>query len=195
MLPGQGTGFTSVSDYLDANAGTLAREGSDIGGAVGGQIDAARGAADQLIAGDQKSYQQDYTTLPGYQDALDKAIAAKDQTTALGDQGGLSDYFQKNLHDSRSQGDFDASLLGASGKLDTAGLAKRGGDLIGYLNQGLAGVPAPGPAQPSDRDPEQPASNGSPGDFPGPGRRGPAQPYPYTPVGTGPKPRGPGAPF
>src|SRR6266403_564063 len=100
LRPDQGTGFTSIGDYLDANQGTLANEAGQIGGAVGDQIDAAKGAADQVIAGDQKTYQQDYTGLPGYKDALDKAIAAKDEAAALGTSGGLSDRFQKQLHDS-----------------------------------------------------------------------------------------------
>src|SRR5437879_5146056 len=125
LPPGMGTGFTSVGEYLDANQGTLAREGSDINSDVGGQIDAAHKAAEALPASGSE--------VPGYKDALDKAIAAKDQATALGSQGGLSDYFLKHFHDTHSQGDFDASLLGGSGKLDVAGLQGRANDLEGFL--------------------------------------------------------------
>lgn len=198
--PGATTGYTSVSDFLDANQGTLANEAKQIGSGVGDRIDQAHSAADQAIAADTGAgYTQDYTTLPGYKDALDKAIAAKDQATALGDQGGLSDYFQKNLHDSTSQGDFDAQLLGASGKLDAAGLQGRASGLIDYLNQGLAGVQPPAPPPPPEpRDPEQPATI-FPADPRDGTRRGPAQPYPYTPPAQGShtpvrRPRGPGAP-
>lgn len=195
MAPGQGTGFNSVGDFLDANQGTIANEVAGINSDIGGQIAGAKGAADSLIAGDQQNFQQDFTGLPGYQDALDKAIAAKDSATALQTPGGVSDYFQKHRGDTASQGDFDASLLG--GKF--SGLADQAGSLGDYLNHGLAGVtpPPPGPGAYDDPTPS-PGDQTDNGSTPGPydnfpqsdwsGTQAPAEP-PAPPAGPSGRPR------
>src|SRR6267378_4459779 len=51
--PGTTTGFTSISDYLSANQGTLDNERAALSGDVGGQLDAAKAADDAVISAGQ----------------------------------------------------------------------------------------------------------------------------------------------
>jgi len=47
--PGTTTGFNSLSDYMDANKGTLDSERSALTSDVGGQLDAAKSADEAVI--------------------------------------------------------------------------------------------------------------------------------------------------
>lgn len=168
MAPGQGTGFVSVGQYLDANQGTLANETSGIVNDLGHEQAGAKAAADSLIAADKapKGYQPDYTQLSGYGDALDRAIGARDRGAAIQTEGGLADYFKQSRGDSDSQSHFDAGLLGGNEQINDAG--KSGAGLVDYLNGGLAKVappptplpPPPGPRPVGDPPPGGPGPEG-----------------------------------
>lgn len=145
MAPGQGTGFVSVGQYLDANQGTLANETSGIVSDLAREQEGAKSAANSVISSDKApgGYQKDYTQLSGYGDALDRAIGARDRGAAIQTEGGLAGYFKKSRGDSDSQSHFDAGLLGGNEQITSVG--KNGVGLVDYLNGGLAGVAAPPP--------------------------------------------------
>ena len=131
-----GTGFTSISDYLNANAGTVGREQGDLAYDVGQQLAGARTAADSILKGVQPG--SDWTQAPGYLDALAKQDAALDSASNLQTQSGISTLLQhRNATDpgyTRGKGDFDASLL--TGAAPFGAVADKAQSLSGYLDTG-----------------------------------------------------------
>lgn len=107
----RGTGYVSVSDFLDANQGTLDRERGDLQGYVGDEYAKAQQKADSVIAS-AKPGGGDYTTLPGYSDAVDAANAAQQDVTGLGTYGGVADLIARRYGATQPQAQFDAGLVG-----------------------------------------------------------------------------------
>jgi hypothetical protein len=142
----RGTGYVSVSDFLDNNQGTLANEHDALAGLVGGEYSKAQAAADQVIAGAQPG--TDYTTTPGYSAAVDQINAAQQDQTNLGTRGGVQDLLQRQYGANTAQAAFDASLLGTQQMTNP--------DLMDYLNTGAASS-----ARPYAQAPAQPGQSGS----------------------------------
>jgi hypothetical protein len=156
-----GTGYVSIADYLGANQGTLAREGQDVGGAVQGEIDAAKKAADGLGSA---STPGDYTTRTGYGDALSAAQTAQQDATGLGSESGLQGLLQKQQGGPYQGAAFDAALLSSAGGFGGVQTQARG--LSDYLAKAAStpvAAPAPAPAG-VPRPPRAPADPGEPQD-------------------------------
>jgi hypothetical protein len=153
-----GTGYTSISDYLNANAGTVGREQGELARDVAGQVAGARAAADGVLHGVQPG--QDWTEAPGYLDALSQQNAALDSAANLQTQGGLSDLLrQRNKADpgyTQGKSMFDASLL--TGAAPFGAVVDQAKSLSGYLDaQGAAAAgqpPTRGTDAPTGPDPE-----------------------------------------
>lgn len=133
MAP-RGTGYTSIGDYLNANQGTLESERGALTGMVGGELDDATKAADQVVAGVQHG--TDPTTAAGYGDALQKQNESRADAALLGTHGGLQDLLERKYGDTASQGDFDANLL--TGGAGFSGVQQRAQTLGDYLDAQLA---------------------------------------------------------
>lgn len=170
----RGTGFTDIGQYLSANAGTLANERAGLAGTVNDELNKATASADQ-VAGKAKP-QTDYTSIPGYGDALQQQNEAEADAANLGSAGGLQDLLQRK-GDNAAQGNFDSQLL--VGNPDLGTVQKRGSNLGDYLDQQGQSVfnqpipPTPGQPTPlpPDKDPNKP-----------PGESGTPDPYNPVPV-------------
>lgn len=126
--PGQTTGFNSVSDYLGANQGTLDREANDVNGMVGSELDAGKTAADQFAQGVTSP---DYSSTPGYSDALAKQNTGQQDAELTKSGGGLQDLLGRTPQGHGATA-FDGMLLGAHGGFkDTQDKAQT---LHGYLD-------------------------------------------------------------
>jgi hypothetical protein len=216
MPPGFGTGYTSISDYLDANPGALDHERAgfiedtkDPFGVTGVTVKGAGGvlAADNAILAKVKP-QSDYSSIPGYLDALkgEQELVARGKN--LMDEHGLATIFQDDYgktdptytHDKAG---FDAALLTGDPTLAAAGTAALG--LNGYLSGNAARIagqplPPPPPPPPGGAGGPPPPPPGGPGPEGGDERGkdhppgGKTTPWPWTyPKDTGtPKKKGPG---
>ncbi len=256
FAPGQGTGFTSISDYLNANQGTVANERGALAGDVGGQLDATRTADDAVIGqvqpqqartplvfdlkapgpaptapfhidhplfdsinqALQRKYEQDkarygeevaaykhqkdtfdaeqqansqptksdYTTTPGYSEALAKQGAALESATNLKTHGGISTLLKQHYGTdpayTEDKSNFDASLVGTGGFEDVQNKAQ---SLTDYLNKGGSAaanvvLPPPPTPEPTPTPEPEPPEFEDYARFPGPGGR-------YTPPNHGPR--------
>lgn len=171
---GFGTGYTSVSDYLGANQGTVANERDSVISDFARQGDAARAADDAVLAGVKP--QSDYSTLPGYLDALKGEQNFVADAKNLGTEPGISTTLQHKYSPqdptyTTGKASFDASLLTGNPAITHASDA--GKLLDGYLNKSAEAIasqplPPPPPPPPPPKDP-----NGLPGMTPsGPGPGG-----------------------
>lgn len=197
-------GFVSLGDYLGANKGPLDagyQQDFTQAHALGDTLQSQLGMTEQEARGYAGHGGTAATSAqaPDYATSATSAMQAQEMGRKFGSQSALAGSATDPTNPAAS---FNAALeygahgtdygtlsgyLGAfgGGGAPDASLAKGNQEgLQDYLN--------PKPA-PEGHDPEQPASNGSPGVFPGTGRRGPAAPLPYTPVG--PVPRRAGTPF
>lgn len=144
-----GARYTSISDYLGANQGTLADERAKLSGVVGGELDDAKKTADQVVGGVGPG--TDYTTAPGYGDARAKEDQAQKDAGLLGTYGGLAGgtdvgagLLARTYGDSTTQARFDAGLL--QGSPSFSDVKDKGKSLTGYLDKqssAAAGTPAP----------------------------------------------------
>lgn len=189
MAPQRGTGFTDIGQYLAANQGTLADESAQLGGTIGGELDKAKTDADAAYANVQPGTLTDYSTVPGYGDALTEQTQAQQDATNLGTAGGLQDLLQRTRGDSADQGAFDAQLL--TGNPQLTGAQQKATTLGDYLD--AAGQSASRPAPVIVNDPGStgggvtPPGYGHPGDPPDRGD-------PNTPPGESGTPATPGDP-
>ena len=181
--------YTSINDYLNANAGTVGNEQGALAGRVGGELDAAQAADDKVIAGVQHG--DNYSADAGYGAAQQQQDAATQDATTLGSQGGVANLLQKQYASpgyTGAQAGFDAALVGHPASFDAVQAA--GKSLGDYLNQGagaaavpLPPVPPPGPPpakDPVERDPEPRAIGVGPGNSHAPWRPVPADGQPYS---------------
>jgi hypothetical protein len=146
--------YTSINDYLSANAGTVGNEQGALAGRVGDELDAAKAGDDKFIAG--VKHGDNYSADAGYGDAQQQQIAATQDATTLGSQGGVADLLQKQYASpgyTGTQAGFDASLVGHPASFDA--LQARGKTLSAYLDQGAsaASTPLPPPPPPDAKDP------------------------------------------
>jgi hypothetical protein len=184
--PGQTTGYTSISDYLDANRGTLGNESGALSSDALGQLGAAQDAADKVIAQVQPG-QPNFTTTPGYGDAVSRIHDAQDRANGLQSFGGVADALRQHYGDSQNGAAFDASMLEGSPTFGAA--VSKAQSLSDYLDKGAAAAaaksppsPPPLPGQeapfplPPDNDPNTPPGekghpSSSPGGEPDPRRK------------------------
>lgn len=157
-----GTGYTSISDYLAANQGTVANEQAALAGAVNAQTDAAKAASDSVLSGVAPG--GDPTAAAGYEDARAQDNAAQDAANSLGSQGGIAGLLQKQYGQPGYSSDaayWDAGLLGGSPAFQAA--QDKAAGLGTYLdthqgtNQGAPARHPPGPSHdlPEPQDPGQ----------------------------------------
>lgn len=184
-----------MSDYLNANQGTLANERGSLAGMVGDELDAAKSTADQVVAGVQHGSVP--SAAPGYLDALQKQNDAEADATNLGTHGGLQDLLRRQYGDSADQGNFDANLItGASEYGPVQARAQSLGDYLDSQANAAAAPLPPTPAAVPDNPGEQPAA--PPGDVATPPQTGTpekgGQPRPMPPPSHPPqwRPRRPG---
>lgn len=159
-----GTGYVSIADYVNANQGTLQREGADLSGDVQKQIDTAKSDANHLGA---PGTEGDYTTRTGYGDALAATQEAQQGAQGLGSDSGLQGLVAKHYGAAPTNA-FDGSLLGGQ---NFGAIQAQGKTLGGYLGAAAAAPPAvdaapaespePG-AGAAQRDPYDPLDPGGP---------------------------------
>lgn len=168
-MPISGTGYTSVSDYLDANQGTVAREQQDLAGDVSGALDKAKEQADVVAA--SVPFSSDYTTAPGYTGALGEQLAAQEKATLLGSSGGIAELLRQRYGSSSptytpDKAGFDASLLTGAQAFNP--VREKAQSLSDYLNT-QAGAASDKSADGTDTEGDLPPPFEEPGKWrPGP---------------------------
>lgn len=145
-MPNTGPSYTSISDYLNANQGTVANEAATVGGGVTSQLDAAKAADDKALSG-TPSTPGDFTTTPGYADANTQQVAATQAAQGLSTPSGLTGLLQGDYHGganyNQDQANWDGQLLGASNQSSFAPIEAQGKTLSTYLGSGAKPVAAP----------------------------------------------------
>lgn len=139
--PGRTSGYTSLSDWLDANRGTLGNEAGAVFTDISGQLDAAKTAADQVAAGALPGVAaQD---MPGYNAANDLQTAAQTAANAL--TTGVSP--TQLTKDVPGTGDrsFEAQLVNIAGANPFAAAQTKAKSLSDYLNQATTAAYKPLP--------------------------------------------------
>ena len=150
--------YTSIADYLGANQGTVADERAKLAGVVGGELDAAKGAADTVAAGVAPG--SDYTTSPGFLDADAKQQQAQADASGLSTLGGNADLLQRAYGDSGRQAGFDAGLI--TGGAPAAGVQAKAKSLTDYLGTSGAAAAQPPPPTPVSQRPTHVGPGGGP---------------------------------